>query len=45
MMFSLQEEESLTLNDVSFTVKKGEVFTIVGPVGNGKVSHVVCSQP
>ena len=36
--FNLQESESPILKGLSFTVRPGELLTVVGPVGAGKVS-------
>ena len=36
--FNLQESESPTLKGVSFTLRPGELLTVIGPVGAGKVS-------
>ena len=36
--FHLQESETATLQGLSFTVRPGELLTVIGPVGAGKVS-------
>uniref|UniRef100_A0A452EAJ0 ABC transporter domain-containing protein n=1 Tax=Capra hircus TaxID=9925 RepID=A0A452EAJ0_CAPHI len=36
--FNLQESESPTLKGVSFTLRPGELLTVIGPVGAGKSS-------
>lgn len=33
------EKEDNTLTNISFTIRPGQVFAIVGQVGSGKVSH------
>ena len=33
------------VDDISFDVKKGEIFGLLGPNGAGKAPLCVCSQP
>lgn len=37
--FILKTSETPTLQDLSFTVRPGELLAVIGPVGAGKVSH------
>jgi len=42
-MYSVQETGRKILDNVSFDVKQGELLTVIGPVGSGKVKLIdVC---
>lgn len=35
------EQEDITLKDISFSVKPGQIVAVIGDVGSGKVDHFV----
>jgi len=39
-LYSLQETGQKVLDNVSFDVKQGELLTVIGPVGAGKVKFI-----
>lgn len=39
LLFIWQTLDAPTLQNVSFTVKPGQLLAVIGPVGAGKVSH------